>query len=347
MPSSNALSRERGSVPHNLPLQLTSFIGREHESALKFSVCCQRPGCSRSRVREAAARRALLYTWPPTWWTPIQTTCGSLSWPRSLTLRLSRTLSPQCWAWREEPHRPLLASLTDALYARQLLLVLDNGEHLVAARAALADALLRACPHLRILATSREVLGIAGETTWRVPSLTMPDPPWVLPLDLLMQYEAVRLFVERATAVQSSFTMTGHNAAWIAQICHRLDGIPLAIELAATQVKVLSVEQLDARLDDRFQLLTGGSRTALPRQQALRATMDWSYDLLSEPEQSVWRRLSVFAGGVSMEQRRPCAKTLVFHYCPPSVPSTTVLSLPCVQPWMGKHLPEHGRQDGR
>jgi predicted ATPase len=207
---------------------------------------------------------------------------------------------------REQPGQPIAQTLLDYLRTRTLLLVLDNCEHLVAACASLAEMLLRDCPGLRILATSREGLGIAGETTWRVPSLSMPDvqqrgsgAPELAAI--LPQYEAVRLFIDRALAVAPGFAVTNENAPSVAQICHRLDGIPLALELAAARIRVLTPEQIAARLDDRLRLLTGGSRTALPRQQTLRALVDWSYDLLSEPERVVLGRLSVFLGGWTLE----------------------------------------------
>jgi non-specific serine/threonine protein kinase len=201
----------------------------------------------------------------------------------------------------ELPGRPPAEPLAEFLRHKHLLLVLDNCEHLVDACAELASALLRSCPDLRILATSREPLGITGETAWGVPSLGVPDPGLVPPVDQLTQCEAVRLFVERATAALPTFSLTERNAPAVAQICHRLDGIPLALELAAARVRLLSAEQLAARLGDRFGLLTGGSRTALPRRQTLRATVDWSYDLLPEAERRVFDRLSVFAGGWSLE----------------------------------------------
>jgi non-specific serine/threonine protein kinase len=215
---------------------------------------------------------------------------------------------------QEEPGSALALTLAYHLQFRQLLLVLDNCEHLIAACAELVEMLLRNCPRLRVLATSREVLGIAGETTLLVPSLPVPDdrrpttddrpPPERLKArtpERLMEYEAVRLFVDRAVAVSPSFQVTERNAAAVAQVCSRLDGIPLAIELAAARVRALTVEQIAARLDDRFRLLTGGSRTALPRQQTLRALIDWSHDLLSEPERVLLRRLSVFVGGWTLE----------------------------------------------
>jgi non-specific serine/threonine protein kinase len=182
------------------------------------------------------------------------------------------------------------------------LLVLDNCEHLIEACAELADDLLHACPGLKILASSREALGVAGETAYRVPSLTLPDPrPAAATPAMLARCEAARLFVERAHAAQPRFALTDSNAPAVAALCRRLDGIPLALELAAARVRVLPVEQILARLDDRFRLLVGGSRTALPRQQTLRALIDWSYDLLPEDERRLLRQLSVFVGGATLE----------------------------------------------
>src|SRR6185295_1992191 len=183
---------------------------------------------------------------------------------------------------REQPGRPMTETLVEHVSARRLLLLLDNCEHLVGAVATLTETLLRACPDLRILTTSREPLSVEGEVTWRVPSLTLPD--------------ADCLFVERAQAALPAFRLTAQNASAVARICHRLDGIPLALELAAARVRALSVEQIASRLDDRLRLLASGERTAPARQQTLRAAVDWSYELLSEPEQILLRRLSVFAG---------------------------------------------------
>jgi predicted ATPase len=202
---------------------------------------------------------------------------------------------------REEPHRPLTETLADALRPRSLLLLLDNCEHLLSACAQLAETLLQRCPNLRLLATSREGLRIAGETTYRVPPLSLPDLERLPRVAMLTQSEAVQLFVDRATASLPSFTLTEQNGAAVAQVCRQLDGIPLAIELAAARVKALPIEIIGARLDDMFRLLIGGSRTALPRHQTLQATIDWSHALLSEPERALFRRLSVFAGGFTLE----------------------------------------------
>jgi predicted ATPase len=201
----------------------------------------------------------------------------------------------------EQPGRDMIETLVDALRLKHLLLVLDNCEHLRTVCGDLAVVVLRACPQVRLLVTSREGLRVPGETLWRVPSLSLPDVRRLPLRENLVEYEAVRLFIERASAVATAFTVTRENAPSVAQICERLDGIPLAIELAAARVKVLAVEQIASRLDDRFRLLTEGSRTVLPRQQTLRAAMDWCYELLSDPERAVLRRLSVFAGGWSLD----------------------------------------------
>jgi predicted ATPase/DNA-binding CsgD family transcriptional regulator len=201
----------------------------------------------------------------------------------------------------ESSESPVISILTNYLKAKNLLLVLDNCEHLIAACAQLSDTLLRACPNLYILATSRETLGIAGEVAFRVPSLSLPDPKNLPPLESLAHYESMRLFVDRAIAARTDFQLTSQNASSIAQICQQLDGMPLAIELAAARVKMLSAEQIAARLDDRFQFLTGGSRTAPSRQQTLRAILDWSYDLLPGPERALFRRMAVFTGGFALE----------------------------------------------
>jgi non-specific serine/threonine protein kinase len=292
---------------HNLPVQLSSFVGRERELAqVKRMVTTSRlvtlvgaGGCGKTRLAlEVAA--PLITEYPDGVWL-IE--LGALSDPALIVQKAASVLG-----LGEESDRPLLDMLIDYLREKNSLLVLDNCEHLVSACAPLAETLLQACPNLRIVATSRETLGIAGESTFGVPSLSVPDPGRLPPggaeedfASDLLDYEGVRLFIERARAVQPSFKLTNENAAAVAQICYRLDGIPLAIELAAARVKALSVEQIAARLDDRFRLLTGGSRTALPRHQTLQALIDWSYDLLSDVEQVLLRRLSVFAGGWTLE----------------------------------------------
>ena len=202
---------------------------------------------------------------------------------------------------RVAPGGPVLDAVTAWLRPRRLLLLLDNCEHLVGACAAFAEGALLAAPGLRVLATSREPLGISGEVLWRLPTLPAPDLQALPAAERLLDFAAVRLFVERARGVSPGFSLTPENRAAVARICQRLDGLPLALELAAARTRVLSVEQIAARLDDRFRLLTAGSRTAPPQQQTLRASMDWSHDLLSEAERALFARLSVFAGGFSLE----------------------------------------------
>lgn len=213
-------------------------------------------------------------------------------------------------AIREEGGRGLLSTLQEHLQTRTLLLFIDNCEHLLDGCARLAQTLLGHCRGLSILATSRQALGLTGEVAWRVPSMLTPAVSWLGSRDgplqkdwvsLLGEYESVELFVRRARAARPSFAMSAENAEAIAQICVQLDGIPLAIELAAARLRSLSVGEIQRRLDDRFRLLTGGSRTALPRQQTLRGLMDWSYDLLSAEERDLLRRLSIFAGSWTLE----------------------------------------------
>jgi predicted ATPase/DNA-binding XRE family transcriptional regulator len=193
--------------------------------------------------------------------------------------------------------QPARSVVMQYLRDKRMLLLLDNCEHLIQACAELAEALLRACPELHILATSREGLGVAGELAWPVPTLQVPDPEAQLTPAELATFEAVQLFIDRAALVSLGFAVTEANAAAIRQICTRLDGIPLAIELAAARVKTLSVQEIATHLGDRFRLLTGGSRTVLPRHQTLRALIEWSERLLTDSERIVLRRLAVFAGG--------------------------------------------------
>ncbi len=292
-------------LPNNLPIQLTSFIGREKEMAeIKQLLLTARlltltgsGGTGKTRLSLQVAAEVLDDFANGVWLVEL----ASLSDPVLVPQTVASVLGV-----REEPNRPLLTTLTGYLCAKHLLLILDNCEHLIEVCAQLADALLHACPKLHILASSREALGIAGETTFNVPSLSLPDPKHLPPVGAefvpaLTQYEAVQLFIERALGALPGFTVTNQNAPAVAQICYRLDGIPLAIELAAARVKMLRVEQIAMRLDDRFRLLTGRSRTALPRQQTLRALIDWSWDLLSKAERVLLRRLSVFSDGWTLE----------------------------------------------
>ncbi len=292
--------RSLDAFPNNLPRQLTIFVGREREiaevkrllSTARILMLTGSGGCGKTRLAlEVAADLIDAYS-DGVWLVEL----AALAEPDLVLHTMATALGV-----REVSGRTLLATLIDYLQTRELLLVLDNCEHLLAACASLVESLARACPRLRVLATSREPLGIPGETVWRVPSLSLPDPGGTPPMDQLMQYEAIRLFIERAASVQPAFALTSENARTVVAVCRRLDGIPLAIELAAARMRALSVDQIAARLDERFKLLTGGARTALPRHQTLRGALDWSYDLLSPPERALLRRLSVFAGGWTLE----------------------------------------------
>jgi predicted ATPase/DNA-binding CsgD family transcriptional regulator/Tfp pilus assembly protein PilF len=210
---------------------------------------------------------------------------------------------------REEPDRPVAETLTDALRQQHLLLVLDTCEHLVEAVAGLARRLLAYCPAVRIVATSREPLRVRGETVWRVPPLALPPEELAAgrPLTELAEHESVRLFLDRAAAVRPGFALSHDNASAVIRLCRTLDGMPLAIELAAARMRALSAEQVAARLDDRFRLLASGDRTAPPRQQTLQAAVDWSHGLLTDGEQILLRRLSVFSGWNLQMAEQVCA----------------------------------------
>jgi non-specific serine/threonine protein kinase len=202
---------------------------------------------------------------------------------------------------KEEAGRPVLEALVKYVSNRKLLLILDNCEHLLHACAELASQLLRSGLYLKILTSSRQPLHIAGETTYHVPPLSVPEPQRTVTTEALTQYEAVRLFLDRAHSVQPGFQLTDMNSKSVVDICHRLDGIPFALELIAARVRALSVDEIATRLDDRFRLLTGGDRTALPRQRSMYASIEWSYDLLTTQERALLRRLAVFAGGWTLE----------------------------------------------
>jgi predicted ATPase/DNA-binding SARP family transcriptional activator len=279
----------------NLPVPLTSFIGREREieevkhllSSTRLLTLTGSGGIGKTRLAIQAANRLISKFKDGVWWV-------------ELAPLIDETLVPQAVARvlgvRQSPGQPLTESVKSFLREKQVLLVLDNCEHLIAACAQLADDLLTHCVELRILTTSRETLDTMGETTLRVPVLSVPALAHLSQIQNLKEFESIQLFVERAAASRPGLVLTQQNAFTVTQICRRLDGIPLALELAA-RVTVLSLEEIAARLDDRFTLLTHGNRTALPRHQTLRALIDWSHDLLPEPERVLWRRLSVFIGG--------------------------------------------------
>ncbi len=284
----------------NLPLQLSSFVGREYEIAeikglldkTRLLTLTGTGGCGKTRLAIQVAEDIVTrYTYGARF--------VDLSSVGDLAL-VPHTIA-SVFKLHESDETTLVETLCQYLRAKSLLLVLDNCEHLIDACAESCNVLLRACPDLKILATSREPLNITGETCYRVPSLTIPELQALPAVDMLLQYESIQLFIARATAADPHTTLTDSNAHAVVQICQHLDGLPLAIELAAARVRVFSVEQLAAHLDDRFRLFTGGSRSALPRQQTLRAAMDWSHDLLSEHERILFHRLSVFTGGWTLE----------------------------------------------
>jgi predicted ATPase/class 3 adenylate cyclase len=273
-------------VPNNLPLQLTSFVGREKEiadikgllSSARLVTLTGSGGTGKTRLAQEVGAEVLAAFTNGVWLIEL----APLSDPAQIIPALA-----QVFGLQELPFNPLANLVMDYLRDKKILLLLDNCEHLIEACARLADDLLHQCKGLKILASSREALGIGGEVAYRTPSLA--------------DVESTRLFVDRARAANSNFKLTDVNASAIAQICHRLDGIPLAIELAAARARLLSAEQIAARLDDRFRLLVGGSRTALPRQQTLRALIDWSYDLLSDEEKRLLQFASVFVGGWTLD----------------------------------------------
>ena len=286
-------------VAGNLPVDVTSFVGRRRELAearrllsVASLVTLTGPGgVGKTRLgRQAAA--AMERAFPDGAWL---VELASLNDPALVARTVAAALG-----MRDQSARPALESLQDYVADRQLLLVLDNCEHLLDACAVLADRLLRTAPGLRILTTSRHPLRVSGERVLPVPPLSVPAEEDVTASDAV-RFEALMLFADRAAEVEPDFAITAENSATVARVCRRLDGIPLAIELAAVRLRALSVQDVLDRLDDRFRLLTGGSRAALERQQTLKATIDWSYRLCSEPEKTLWARLSVFAGSCDLE----------------------------------------------
>jgi predicted ATPase/DNA-binding XRE family transcriptional regulator len=283
-----------------LPTPLSSFIGREQEIirvqelllANRLVTLSGPGGIGKTRLALAVALSLLPRFADGAWLVELAALAEGELVPHATAAAIGV---------REVPGQPLLMTVAAALQAKHAVLVLDNCEHVIDASARLAGFLLGSCPDLRVLATSREALGIGGEVVWRVPSLAGPTRNQPLIPEHVLASDAARLFVERAQAADSGFALTSQNAPVVAQICWRLDGIPLALELAAARVRALMVERVAARLDDQFRLLTAGSRTALPRQQTLRATIDWSHDLLTDAERLLFRRLAVFAGGCTLE----------------------------------------------
>ena len=288
------------SAPNNLPIPLTSFVGRAREifegvqlsTHYRLVTLTGSGGCGKTRLALRIAEEALSAYPHGVWLVELA--------PLGVSALIPQTIASVLGV-QERRDRSLSTVLSEFLRPRHLLLILDNCEHLIAEVAVLVEALMRTCPHLHILATSRETLNVSGEITFRVPPLRLPSLGWVRSLERVAEAEAVKLFVERARAGLPAFALTEQNVAAVAQICTRLDGIPLALELAAARVRLLQVEQIAARLDDRFALLSTGPRDLPARHRALQAVMNWSYSLLEQEEQNLLNQLSVFAGSFSLE----------------------------------------------
>ena len=300
LPQTFPALRSLEATPNNLPQQMTSFVGREHEAAeLTQAIARSRlvtvvgtGGLGKTRLSVQVAAN-LVDDYPDgVWLVELAALSDARLVPQAVASVLGVT---------ESASRSLADALAAHVRERRLLIVLDNCEHLIDACARLARLLLQAGAQTRIIATSREPLHVGGETLYALPALALPGGAQSLTPAALMQSDAARLFIDRAAAVLPSFAPTPANAAAIATICRRVDGIPLALELAAARVRALTVDTIAARLDDRFRLLTGGDRTGLPRQRTLRALIDWSHELLTPDEAALFRRLAVFAGGFTLD----------------------------------------------
>lgn len=300
LPVQPAGLRSLGTLSTNLPGEVTSFVGRSAElmevgellGQVRLLTLTGAGGCGKTRLARHAAATALTGHLDGGWWVELAQLPDAALLPAAVIRAIGL---------RELPGQGPLDTLVAYLRARRALLVLDNCEHLLRACAQLADALLRGCPSLTVLATSRAPLGVPGETAWRVPSMSLPADAYREPVEALLASDAGRLFADRAAQVRPDFRLTPANAPAIVRICQELDGIPLAIELAAARMRMLTAQQIADRLGDHFALLTGASRTAAPRQQTLRASIDWSYELLSHGERILLERLSIFTGGWTLE----------------------------------------------
>lgn len=311
-------SRRRQDQPGNLPLDLTSFVGRRRELSetkkvlftSKLVTLAGVGGVGKTRLALQVARNSERAFPDGVWWVEL----GELRDDPLVAEAVTAALG-----LRNMSARPVQESLIEHLRPRQILLVLDNCEQMLDTIATLTESLLRTCPELRILATSREPLGVGGETVLRLSPLTVPNPDKPPSLRGLSAYDAVTLFTERASAAVPSFEVTEENRISVAQICQRLDGLPLPIELAAARLRSMSVAQILEHLTDRYRLLTGGTRSAPTRQQTLRLCVDWSYELCTPLERTLWARLSVFAGGFELDAFE--------GICAPDQPSTDVLDV--------------------
>jgi len=302
--SSRPGPREDRNVPHNLPAQVSSFVGRERElselrqllSRARVITLTGAGGVGKTRLALQLAASMLDGSGDGAWFVDL----GPLTDATLVAAKLAGVLGVP-----EQPGRSLPQSLIAACGDRQVLVILDNCEHVIGEAAGVVDQLVRGCPRMIILATSREPLAIEGEHLYRVPSLFVP--PAGADLDRLLACDAVRLFADRGRQQRSDFAVDPQNASAVGRLCRRLDGIPLAIELAAARLRTLHLEEIDNRLDQRFRLLTGGHRITPPRQRTLQALIDWSYDLLNPEEQEMLERLSVFAGGFDLHSAEAVA----------------------------------------
>jgi predicted ATPase len=285
---------------NNLPVQLNNFVGRDREKAEverlltnSHLVTLTGPGgVGKTRLALQVAYGMVTSFKDGICFIEL----AALAEPRLVVQGVAQVLNV-----KEVPGQPLLAALTNFCFSRRLLLILDNCEHLLDATAGLAQHLLLNCPDLRLLVTSREQLNIPGETVKLIEPLDLPDPRNLPALDQLQKYPAIKLFSDRALLTQPQFKLTEHNAMAVARICYQLDGLPLALELAAVRLRSLTAEQIAIRLRDTLGLLSQGVRTALPRQQSLNALIDWSYSLLCEKEKKLFERLTVFVRDWSLE----------------------------------------------
>ena len=298
--STRRTPRSSSTPTNNLPAPRSSFVGREREieeverelAMTRLLTLTGVGGSGKTRLAPEVARD-LVDAYPEgVWLVELAPLSEEALVPKAVAEALKIP---------ERPAEPLADTLVEVLRDRALLLILDNCEHLLKSSALLVDKLLDSCPRLSILATSREALWVEGEIMWNVPPLSVPEPQGTPSSEELEAYESVRLFVERARERSPSLSLSAPNALAVADICRMLDGIPLAIELAAARVDTLSVEQISERLEGSLELLTRGGRTAVPRHRTLKGTLEWSYGLLSEPERVLFRRLSVFAGGWTLE----------------------------------------------
>ncbi|HLJ83591.1 MAG TPA: adenylate/guanylate cyclase domain-containing protein [Candidatus Eremiobacteraceae bacterium] len=299
LPSEFAPLTSLDARPNNLPVQTTALLGRDDQlgaikqlmTSRQFVTICGAGGVGKTRCAVQVGADLIDHFEHGVWFADLAPISDAGLVPSVIAQALEINQSGDS----------VEASVLKSLKRKQLLLILDNCEHLLESTAPFADAILKNCPQIQVLATSRQPLGIAGEFVHRLPSLEVPDASTTIGADDVLRFGATALFAERAAAADNRFVLTADTAPIVADICRRLDGIPLAIELAAARVKVLSLRNLAVRVDERFKILTGGNRTALPRQKTLSALIDWSYGLLDAREQALFNRLGIFAGGFGLD----------------------------------------------